>query len=72
MARDPSQALQDDYVLHDFAMVLLGHRRDTRAYRPLLALARLPYETVEMLFGDLMFETTTAPWRACATVTLRR
>jgi len=57
VARDPSQALQDDYVLHDFAMVLLGHWRDTRAYRPLLALARLPYETVEMIFGDLLFET---------------
>ncbi len=57
VARDPSQALQDDYVLHDFAMVILGHWRDTRAYRPLLALARLPYETVELLFGDLLFET---------------
>lgn len=57
VARDPSQAMQDDYVLHDFAMVLLGHWRDTRAYRPLLALARLPYETVDMLFGDLLFET---------------
>jgi hypothetical protein len=57
VARDPSVALQDDYVLHDFAMVLLGHWRDTRAYRPLLALARLPYETVDQLFGDVLFET---------------
>lgn len=57
VARDPSQALQDDYVLHDFAMVLLGHWRDTRAYRPLLALAQLPYETVEEILGDLLFET---------------
>jgi yecA family protein len=57
VARDPGHALQDDYVLHDFAMVLLGHWRDTRAYRPLLAWARLPYETLEMLLGDLLFET---------------
>ena len=65
VARDPSQALQDDYVLHDFAMVLLGHWRDTRGYRPLLALARLPYEKVEELLGDLLFETYT---RALASV----
>lgn len=57
VVRNPSLGLQDDYVLHDFAMVLLGHWRDTRAYRPLLALVRLPYETVDMLFGDLLFET---------------
>jgi yecA family protein len=57
LARDPSVALQDDYVLHNFAMVLLGHWRDTRAYHPLLALVRLPYETVDQLFGDLLFET---------------
>ena len=56
VAREPEQALQDDYVLHQFAMVLLGHWRDTRAYRPLLALVRLPYETVNLLFGDLLFE----------------
>ena len=65
VARDPSQALQDDYVLHDFAMVLLGHWRDTRAYQPLLALARLPNETVEDILGDLLFETYT---RAVASV----
>lgn len=57
VALDPSKALQDDYVLHDFAMVLLGHWRDTRAYKPLLAVARLPYETVEEILGDLLFET---------------
>lgn len=57
VVRDPSSALQDAYVLHDFAMVLLGHWRDTRAYLPLLALARLPYETVDQLFGDVLFET---------------
>lgn len=57
LTRDPSEALQEDYVLHDFAMVLLGHWRDTRAYRPLLALARLPYQTVDDLLGDLLFET---------------
>lgn len=57
IAQDPEQALQEDYVLHHFAMVLLGHWRDTRAYRPLLALARLPYEIVDELFGDLLFET---------------
>lgn len=57
VARDPGQALQDDYVLHDFAMVLLGHWRDTRAYKPLLALARLPYEIIEEILGDLLFET---------------
>lgn len=65
VARDPSQTLQDDYVLHDFAMVLLGHWRDTRAYQPLLALARLPYDTVEAILGDLLFETYT---RALASV----
>jgi yecA family protein len=65
VARDPSQALQDDYVLHDFAMVLLGHWRDTRAYKPLVALARLPYDTVEAILGDLLFETYT---RAVASV----
>jgi yecA family protein len=57
VARDLDQALQDDYVLHQFAMVLLGHWRDTRAYKPLLALARLPYEIVDELLGDLLFET---------------
>jgi Protein of unknown function (DUF1186)/SEC-C motif len=57
VARDPSVAADDDYVLHHFAMVLLGHWRDTRAYRSLLALARLPYETVDDLLGDLLFET---------------
>lgn len=57
VARDPSVAADAEYVLHHFAMVLLGHWRDTRAYRPLLALARLPYDTVDELFGDLLFET---------------
>lgn len=57
VAHDPDTALQDDYVLHNFAMALLGHWRDTRAYRPLLALARLPYETIDVLLGDLLFET---------------
>lgn len=57
VTRDPSLALQDDYVLHDFAIVLLGHWRDTRAYLPLLALLRLPYDTLDEILGDLLFET---------------
>lgn len=58
VARNPDAAAADnDYMLHQFATALLGHWRDTRAYRPLLALLRLPFETVDALFGDTLFET---------------
>lgn len=58
VADDPALASgEDDYVLHQWAAIFLAAWRDTRAYRPLLRMMRLPYGTVEMLFGDLLFET---------------
>lgn len=57
VGRDPAVAAHEDYRLHIFAMVLLGHWRDTRAYRPLLAWARLPEGVLDELLGDAVQET---------------
>jgi uncharacterized protein YecA (UPF0149 family) len=57
LLRDPEPARDGDYALHHFAMVLLACWRDTRAYRPLLAFARLPFATLDDLLGDTLTET---------------
>jgi hypothetical protein len=57
IARDPGVADDPDYMLHHFAIVFLAVWRDKRAFAPMLAIARLPYETVDDLFGDSLFET---------------
>ncbi|MBL8343640.1 MAG: UPF0149 family protein [Rubrivivax sp.] len=57
MARDPKSMLESDSSLPIFAMVFLGVWRDTRAWRPLLALARLDEATLEQLLGDTLTET---------------
>jgi hypothetical protein len=57
IAQGLEQALQEDDVLHHFAMVLMRPWRESRAYRRLLAIARLPYRIVDELFGPLLFAT---------------
>ncbi len=57
VARDPEPARDGDYTFHHFAMVLLACWRDTRAWRPLLAWARLPFEVLDDMLGDALHET---------------
>ena len=45
-----------DCMLHIFAMTLLACWRDKRAYEPLLAIARLPADDLEELYGDIIGE----------------
>ena len=57
VARDPEAARDGDYTFHHFAMVLLACWRDTRAWRPLLAWARLPFDVLDDMLGDTLTET---------------
>jgi len=56
LAKDPGFAREEDYMLHIFAMALLACWRDTRAYRPLLAIAHLPAAVIDEVFGDVLHE----------------
>jgi len=56
LARDPAPARDGHYMLHLFAATLLACWRDTRAYRPLLALGRGSPELVDDLFGDALHD----------------
>ncbi|MBL8325224.1 MAG: UPF0149 family protein [Rubrivivax sp.] len=57
LAHNPQPVLESDSSLPIFAMIFLGCWRDTRAWRPLLALARLGEATLEEIFGDTITET---------------
>ena len=54
LASDPSQAFGTDDMLHLYAICLLAEFRETRAYRPLIALATQTDEIAEDLFGDFI------------------
>ena len=54
IATSPDHAQESDYVLHLHAIALLAQWRDTRAYAPLIALLRLPSETLDALLGDYL------------------
>ncbi|MBK9441653.1 MAG: DUF1186 domain-containing protein [Comamonadaceae bacterium] len=53
----PSLAMQEDYVLHQYAMHLLACWRDERAYAPLLALGRLDDSVLDAVLGDALTES---------------
>jgi len=57
VAAEPSLAEQDDYVLHQYALHLLGAWRDTRAFAPLLALAQLDSTTLDVVLNDALTES---------------
>jgi yecA family protein len=57
LAQNPQSVVDSGSSLPIFAMVFLGCWRDTRAWRPLLALARLGETTLEEVFGDTITET---------------
>ncbi|WP_374354056.1 DUF1186 domain-containing protein [Chitinimonas sp.] len=57
-ASDPTPRTDDDegWMLHLYAMHLLAAQRDTEAFAPLLAIARLDGEVLEQLLGDHLTE----------------
>ncbi len=56
IVQDPSEALAGEWMLQHFALALLACWRDTSAYRPMLALARLDADIVDDLLGDMQHE----------------
>ncbi len=57
VAADPSVYLEDeDYYLHIYAFMLLGHFQETRAHRAIVEVFSLPDDTIDELFGDLTTE----------------
>jgi hypothetical protein len=58
-AADPAPRCDDEagWMLHLYATLLLAAQRQTRAFEPLLAIARLPGETLEALLGDHLTES---------------
>ena len=57
LVADPTPARADGYVLHLYAMLLLAHWRDARAYRPLAALGHLDERIIDEVFGQLVHDT---------------
>jgi hypothetical protein len=57
LAADPAPAKADGYVLHLYAMLLLAAWRDTRAYRPLVALGHLDEASIDEVFGQLVHDS---------------
>lgn len=56
LAADPTPARDPGYGLLMHAISLLAEFRETRAYRPLVALAHLPADEGEEVFGDFATE----------------
>src|ERR1039458_986487 len=57
VAEDPvKHAERKDYMLHDFALYLLAHFREKRAYAPIVKMFSAPGETPFDLFGDTVTE----------------
>jgi DUF971 family protein len=59
VAQNPVQVAaeaEDDNALFSWAYLFLAAWRDTRAWQPMLAVLRAPYETVDLLLGDALFE----------------
>lgn len=54
----PGSVAEDDLSAFLFVYFLLGEWRDTRAYRPLIALLRKDTEFLELLLGDAITEGT--------------
>jgi hypothetical protein len=57
IAENPEPARDGEYMLHLYAMHLLAHWRDTRAYRPLAKLGHNGDKTIEDILGDVVTET---------------
>jgi hypothetical protein len=56
-AADPSVYLEDeDYYLHIYAVMLLGHFQETRAHQAVIELFSLPGDIPDELFGDVTTE----------------
>ncbi|QNM97030.1 DUF1186 domain-containing protein [Chitinimonas koreensis] len=58
-AADPGPRMDDEagWMLHLYAINLLAALRDTRAFEPLLAIARLDGDALEALLGDHLTES---------------
>jgi hypothetical protein len=57
VAADPDAILGDeDYYLYIYAVMLLGHFRETRAHRAIVDVFSLPDDAAYKLFGDLTTE----------------
>ena len=56
VAADPGIA-DGEYILHEYAMHLLGAWRDTRAYAPLVALGHHDEDTLDNVLGDSVTES---------------
>jgi hypothetical protein len=57
VAAAPSVYLEDeDYYLHIYAFMLLGHFEETRAHQTIIKLFSLPEQSIDALFGDLLTE----------------
>jgi hypothetical protein len=57
IAAEPTFALEDeDYFLHNYAVMLLGHFREPRAHRAIVDVFGLPDDRALQLFGDLITE----------------
>lgn len=53
---DPDRVIAEDGMLHMYALYLLGHARDQRAFLPLVRMAHLPETQVDGLLGDTITE----------------
>jgi hypothetical protein len=57
VAADPSSVDDPDYMLHEYALHLLGAWADQRAYAPMVALGHHDEDTLEGLMGDTITES---------------
>jgi hypothetical protein len=57
VAANPTVYVEDeDYYLHIYAFMLLGHLQETRAHQAVVELFSLPGDILDKLFGDLTTE----------------
>lgn len=57
IAADPTPTQNQDYMLHLYAMHLLGSWRETRSYGPMVQLGHHPEEVVDVMMGDTVTES---------------
>lgn len=53
---DPLQYINEGHDAHIYAFVLLGHFREPKAHKLLIAVFSLPHDMVDALFGDMITE----------------
>jgi hypothetical protein len=53
---EPERIIEQNSMLHTYAMYLLGHARETKAFPLLLRMARLPSKQLDGLLGDTITE----------------